>query len=416
MLGIDEQLYENLSPKKMKQLLGDTKELDLPKTKAWKGVDAGAALRWIITLTILIVVWIGWLLPQLDILEDSRSALCGGNLDFVYLIDQVGAPRWTTLPDSEMEDPPTWKSASQDELDEMLLSIQVVENLLEGHVVPMENVSVDCPPVSSSAVMANASLTPSKACWAAETSGPLSTGVFSVRTSASETIDESLEKLNTPCVDMLSLADQNGLLPNLFVIWGFIADAIVADGNAETCPGGCSRYTPICDKGVCIRPDCAFVAPHCNKPSVLGIRTRMWCPVTCGCREPTSSQILTGPGLGCGQTCAKSQPYRGATLAAPCADATTSKMQAYVAELDYIIKGGTWPAAIASRAGTVLYLLSTIGCPAAAMAQFRPLGLCLDQGPFGLPIKPLTLVCPVSCGCQSTTIPAPLTCLQSCLP
>ena len=105
-----------------------------------------------------------------------------------------------------------------------------------------------------------------------------------------------------------------------------VLDAVMAHlftdavGKDSSCAAGCPNFIlPLCKAGVCVRPSCADAVPLCNEISGAGRVARMFCPITCGCDDVTSSLVLMAPKDGCPRTCEAKRNTQLEQL--PCADA-----------------------------------------------------------------------------------------------
>ena len=174
VLGIDEQLYENLVPKKLKKKLETMAELPLPVIPSLDGLDNGALCRFAITFAFLMGITFTFLMPQRDFLIEAQDALCGGNLDFVFTTDGGGGTRWAAT-DSSGEEPSglKWKSASTQEQAEMTFQTRLVDALITGQT--MDDSFAGCGEEADSLIpscevdsslVANGTIhEPSECCW-----------------------------------------------------------------------------------------------------------------------------------------------------------------------------------------------------------------------------------------------------------
>ena len=404
VLNIDEQLYENLAPKKLRHMIENSAELHHPRVKAWKGLDPGTVLRFVATCTIVLSILGIYLLPQLDTLQKGLDALCGGELDFVYT-DLVGMPVWAMTKNvGDVSGSPKWQSLEKDASSPLSWSAKFIDTLLQG--LPGRNATRSCEPYPASSLVRDGNASePDPDCWTTMTQAPLLQGIYSLQTTYTETEDASVAKVNPACHDLLD----HDYLVDTFVYWDTIADA-VRTPNATNCTGPCPRYRPVCEEstGSCVAPTCASLRDMCYLPSAAGVRVRQYCPETCGCSVPQSKQVLSGPGMGCGPVCSSSKAYREAEALSRCRDVSSKTLAYYTRSI--LAAAAGWPDLKASKAYQTVHFLNVGGCSA---AKFWP-DLCLDSGPMGLPVKPLTLYCPVSCGCQRNGAQR-TSCLSSCL-
>ena len=409
MLGIDEQLFENLAPKKLMHILENTAELPHPPATTWKGLDCPAAIRWLTTVAILLVLLFNTLLPQVEILKGSQDSLCGGNLNFVYTIDGMGAVRWS----STGNDPPLtglkWRPPTKESNARLQYATRMVEALLADKIDDNHTL---CGMESSSLAIASGNATiPNIACWTADFNAPLFQGQYATVAAAKGSGDDTVALANPACIDVL---DKPGRLAYLF--WDLYADAVNAGGSTfgsqqDGCSQACSRYRPVCENGTCVTPTCAHALKYCHDATFKGLRARQACPVTCGCRDFSSRLLLTGPGLGCGPVCVQTNEYKHVLAEASCNDANQTKLDMYTTDFRTAVGTAGWPNAINTRAMLAIEEIERYGCAAGLHSD----SLCSDHGPHGVPVKPFTLLCPISCGCyDKPKHQVPSTCFQSC--
>ena len=134
--------------------------------------------------------------------------------------------------------------------------------------------------------------------------------------------------------------------------------------------------------------------------SVVGQRARQFCPVTCGCSSPSSNLLLVAPEFGCGG-CAETLSYQQSEKqGTPCRNAPLDEAQKWAEQLGAAALD--WPGSAGTTAIGLVNIMEKDGCDAAELSTFSE--YCLDAGPAGLPVKPLTRLCPISCGCKITDL------------
>ncbi|CAK8987236.1 Hypothetical protein (Fragment) [Durusdinium trenchii] len=147
---------------------------------------------------------------------------------------------------------------------------------------------------------------------------------------------------------------------------------------------------------------CADVKPYCRNVSLGGLRSRQWCPETCGCSDILSGLLLDRVQNGCPATCV--QKLRGDANTVQCADAPLNFTQVYArgAQILFTQKGYNSPqlAALAKK-------METQGCPAIAHGDVAGKDLCVGNSVLLTTIyfRSVKYVCPVACGCDGSGLP-----------
>eukprot|EP00929_Paragymnodinium_shiwhaense_P068067 TRINITY_DN3420_c0_g1_i1.p1 TRINITY_DN3420_c0_g1~~TRINITY_DN3420_c0_g1_i1.p1 ORF type:complete len:832 (+),score=125.81 TRINITY_DN3420_c0_g1_i1:125-2620(+) len=146
--------------------------------------------------------------------------------------------------------------------------------------------------------------------------------------------------------------------------------------------------------------DCAEVEHLCLVDSLQGLRTRMWCPETCGCNRPDSPNQLTVE-YGCPAQCAKHPTYKEVADAATCedvrpGDAKWPSFQRLAQSL--LLQGESHGPLYKKNLNQVAGGLMMLGCPFVVAMDF-----CDSDAEDGAKkaLKNLRYWCPVSCGCSN---------------
>ena len=186
-------------------------------------------------------------------------------------------------------------------------------------------------------------------------------------------------------------------------------------GEKRKC-SGCPATKPMCQAGVCVQPTCANVHRFCNDDSVAGVRARQLCPVYCGCADPLAPLALALPSSGCGDQCARSGVYLAARKRLPCEDMAVDDpvFIAFLDDWDRVRHG--WPSDWNFGSNAYIEGLRRFGCrllgstatqehvfnsnPSTVYPPFLSgTNVCVEGG-FPYPVKPLSYICPVACGCH----------------
>ena len=90
-MDIDETIYKTLAPTNLKKLVSEVQPISLPISRSVNKLDLGSVVSsGCIVLSLVLIVVLG-IEPRIKILRDARSALCGGDTDFVVTY-QVSSP------------------------------------------------------------------------------------------------------------------------------------------------------------------------------------------------------------------------------------------------------------------------------------------------------------------------------------
>ena len=190
---------------------------------------------------------------------------------------------------------------------------------------------------------------------------------------------------------------------------------------------------PIRKRGnyTCADVVCEDLLPYCHDSSQLGIRARMVCSTTCGCADPRSALAEHLPVSGCPLRCDRTARFNRAMAELPCEDVNKTD-PTWLRFIDNIEANSAtyqtdWRGGGLQLAG----LLRSEGCaffgqtapPAHYLGQLGPIGpawsppdfglsanFCVRDGGFGFPFQPMSLFCPVSCGCRSGDRDCPDSC------
>jgi hypothetical protein len=233
-------------------------------------------------------------------------------------------------------------------------------------------------------------------------------GRFSVKTFSQESVPEAISVWNPGCGDILGpqVAWGNNPAPYNNLLEGSMVDAIGLDCPADPASnfsgGRCPPEKPLCHQGACVSPLCSNVKQYCFEDTLAGTRARQFCSVTCGCADPFSELVLTAPEYGCPASCDRSVAYNTVMGSLPCADVSpnSAALQAWAQNATLVTK--EWPTNWADGVAMETANVVRIGC--SSIPFYREVGYdwCLFGGNF-YPIKPLSYLCPVACGCRDPT-------------
>ena len=95
VLNIDELVFEALGPLQLKNVIDLCSSLPGPPVTRWRGIDRTACMTFVIFAGSASLIVFFWLLPYRDVLIETKSALCGGERDFVFAVGATGVPIWS---------------------------------------------------------------------------------------------------------------------------------------------------------------------------------------------------------------------------------------------------------------------------------------------------------------------------------
>ena len=237
---------------------------------------------------------------------------------------------------------------------------------------------------------------------------------------------------NPACADIL---DATAYYTNL--LRGSVGQVLLAAAANEVdltpCGGFCSVQLPLCKpvpNGVgyqCSAVTCEDALPFCQSNSLVGLRARQMCPVTCGCEAPQSSLAITLPVSGCPTSCKVSESYITQLAELPCVDVTPDDSR-FVAFLDnWNDVAASWPKDWKESSYGWIQFFRRWGCDylnqltrpdnftewnqtatgingnlywRASFGLVPGTDPCKISGTF-YPVKPLSLFCPVTCKCHA---------------
>lgn len=420
VLHIDAMIFTTFSPRRIKVLLGDMEDLALPHIPSILGVDGAAVAKALLVSLALALSFFLLLLPQLDLLWLNKDALCSGNVNFVYAASATGGPWWGKSSALDEEpDPRPWRWPS-DELANANFATKLLDTVLEG----ASHAASDCKNVKCDVInTSRVNWGVPTCCWTLATETPsISSGDYSVEAWAALSVDGAVEKTNPYCQDFMDIQFSTS-----YVYFLPFADAL----SSEDCPRGCpDRYRPYCRKGECVTPSCKDAAPFCREDSLVGMRSRQSCPLTCQCHVPNSTQLLSGPRFGCGPFCASLPSYREIIQALPCEDALNGSAALIGFANEWARQAAGWPVGYRNLQMAMVSTLNRSGC--ARYAAFTRQIFSLPYrgtddevftacggyhpttnsyvGPFIAPIKTLHTICPKTCKCKKGFLGCPSTC------
>jgi len=375
VLAVDQAFFA-LAPCNAKNLIHALEPLPAAQHEIqYKGLDLRTCFFTLCFLGALAFMGLHEILPMVGRIEDAYEILCGGNANFTYGVDAMYL---------------VWISDSNpfgitlEEIGAFPLT-QAIEEAIYPERIPTWETGL-------STVSAEMCLRPS------------ATGVAAVAEADSFSVQESAVTLQslagTTCGDTF---------PVLYGVKRFVMEATK------------SSFSPLLGRAA---ESCSELSPVCSDPDLPLIRAA--CSKTCGCEDPAGPLMIVGPDDGCPQACNKTDIYQEQVKSLPCEERTPEEMRqnanwtawsfqlgVKVVDLLERFRVSHWISLLcAGGNGNCSEMLINLGCgvkdewePAASQALNKEVNVCSgDWAGDYLFMKPLSLMCPETCGCSGTNL------------
>ena len=314
----------------------------------------------------------------------------GGNVDFVFGTQKNGAAFWAKTESSSGTHPGGWDWARLDtELHAPTLAGRLADHLIRSLDQGQEDFIDSCEGVRSGECINQRPNLDAPgwgwdACcllWATMTPD-----LGTLERYVAMPMNELSELWNPDCRDML---DPDWLIEESSLFWaptlyGAIGDAVA--GNACGCT---DPMKTLCRGGHCVMPSCADLAQYCQEDSPAGLVARQWCPIMCGCDNAFSGLIYFDSNYGCSSTCLVHHKKQIAARACADAPAGSAELTASADGLAKLGRDQQYAPFVTFANG-----LRSVGCQ--ALKEQESASFCSD----GAGQRGLSLVCPVTCGCE----------------
>jgi hypothetical protein len=442
IMNMDELIFEALAPFHVKSLVAGAECLAKLSWKKWHGLDLHCVTTIIASFSTVAVFFIFVLHPFVDILVETRDAICAGDVEFVFTTDGAGVPAWSYPKRVETEVLELADRNFPDGQDSSITAQVIKEELLEGssyaeRVVDAvlqqlgrpyhqtdEMCGYDICFYTADTGFHHTKTDAPGCCLAQKVKVPaVIAGRFSVVKKSKESLEDAVQLWNPSCFDTLNVV--GGYTP---MLKSSFADTV----DKEDCGGSCPEATPFCLNAACIDPNCTHSAPYCTESSVRGVRARQLCPLTCGCDDPRSSLALSLPASGCGSRCTSFGGYIEKRKQIPCEDVSVNDTAWQTLMDGYDSTRLTWPLDWRESLKVWIPLFKKHGC--VVLSDPGSIGFCANPGsdpsscipypPFVFninwcteggtyyPLKPLSYFCPIACGCHQGDPHCPDSCPQ----
>jgi len=461
VLTVDEIIFEALAPRRMKSLIENlsNSSLYLPSTKEWKGLDLESISLFITVCGVSLISLFIVVLPFEHRLKLADDALCAGELEFVYAVNGAGIPAWASsksyharmgkTPSTKSYGTTNWnlkdKKLKHKEDKEMNFASKMIDNLIAGHsstrvaddlcgdiiYYKLANQTRTFPYRPDVNGILEISFCESEyytglidihgnlvkeftsedthCCLSQQIRTPnIFGGRVSIKGFEQETTANTMDIWNPGCVDIIGrLATEDPQQTEMIYPFTNLLAGSFSDTLGGKC-GVCPAHRPFCDGHTCRNMSCSDVEPYCNDDTTTGIRARQFCPETCNCHNPFTHQVLNDPNYGCPASCADKEPYREVlSNNITCEDVpmNSSLIAQHLSDIEIVVD--TWPGLWREQWDTMISpIFLAMGCGAIDMIKsidVSPFDFCTFDGSLW-PVKPISYLCPVTCGCSEEMI------------
>mmetsp|Transcript_68377 Transcript_68377/g.160301 ORF Transcript_68377/g.160301 Transcript_68377/m.160301 type:complete len:1015 (-) Transcript_68377:327-3371(-) len=149
--------------------------------------------------------------------------------------------------------------------------------------------------------------------------------------------------------------------------------------------------------------DCASVVPYCTEVGIAGLRSRQWCPLSCGCADPLGGLLLDRVTNGCPAACA--QKLASLAESIECKDGELKETMQYALGAKALFtQKGFQSKALELLADRML----DQGCFAVAYGGTAGMDFCVGSSTLRVntvSFRTVKMVCPVACGCDGSGLP-----------
>jgi hypothetical protein len=357
VLNLDELVFAVLAPLPVRRLVKLMNPLPRPKSYLWHGLDPKPVCGLLFVVALGIVMVYGPLETLNIQLQEAREAICGGNLDFIAGLNELGMV--------------TAFSPARPQTEDIVDSYpyRAIRQLIANDTSMQDKFYPSFGFAGSR---------------------------FTVQGNIAASIVDKTREINPYCKDYDtsdSAADDDVIFP-----WSVVTE-ILAD----------ELKRPVYS--------CADVTDVCPTDTTGGVRARQYCPETCGCNDAIGSLILFGSVHGCSGTCIENVKYTSKLDSMNCTDWSPQSPRLVDGQdllANYIngIMATEWPLGYSSSvADAINQTIYQIGCAGMAYISAGFGNLCSEDNPIRL--RPLTSVCPVACGCATGGgVGCPTTCAR----
>lgn len=411
ILNVDELLYNAMAPMKTRRLLLLLRPLALKKGRAFSGVDSNLYVWFTLSGGFTAFVLFYYLLPEMDNMKDAKHELCGGYLDFSYSPTVLGAVFWARQGNSVEEAEELFKTTQR---------YKILRALVDGD--SMMGIDVDgiaqTPPVyweRDNCQTDDCAKTMNRtnfATYLEDHAMPFIQGPgWSALNLDSWNVQRFAEQMNSACIDIANEKEYflKGPRDSAFV------DALNLEeekqqrvfryheqkqlkGNASMIHSLRNAAQMVTDGSI----TCAELKPHCNDFFPPGLNVRMFCPETCGCRDPGSDLALPFGPMGCPDPCRGHKAYTKILNEKNCSEEAPEVLAKLPAWIDL---GTHWNQAAMGWGSNTTSSVALVGQGVNLMANLGCDSVELIKATFGVDIcappdlKPLRFHCPIQCGC-----------------
>lgn len=234
VLQLDELFYSAWVPFQASLLKSSLRPLPLPPVRSWKGLDLWPPMVMSTLITFLLVIIPIFLLPQAELLADAREEICGGNTDFISTIDKSGIVRAVRTTGNDND------------------------HFLQSYEFKAIRQLIDDPGVVEKKLGDGGSLS---------SPGDEVTGAaFSSDEAAALSLVDATDLWNPGCSDLITTSSSG-----VDVVYRSILQDVTGNRSLDSC---------------------LPAQQYCSWDTLVGRRTRQFCPMTCGCHNPGSGLAI----------------------------------------------------------------------------------------------------------------------------
>ena len=452
ILDLDERIFAAFAPTRLAWALDDVGELSMqyhtvgelwPQSRGGRylgHLDLRTISKLLLMSVAMPIICTFVVIPTTDQLWSASDALCAGAHDFVVTLDPAGAAAWSEVPVSQEVGNDTsrqWYRPASDE-GGLLWAERLIDKVIQrphSAVCPPE-LCLGCKNDDCTAAISITDEEVSDCCWAARNrfphvedgspslkslntwSIPVYSEFFYGRT-IERTIDGREIVFNPECSD--TMGGQLSYARSMEYTCMSFTDAVTVSHRVKgtehllsTCAPSCSDpYKPFCRNGTCVTPTCATdLISYCSQQSAAGVAARMYCPISCKCDQPDSTNLLRLPTSGCPVHCTSSAAYTTTLTSKACSDEPANSQHLADYANEWRVQTTGQLSILEVYANQFAPHLPALGCAewvSSMMTRFSDITtqeLCGgkpefgdETGPLRAPITPLSFWCPVACKC-----------------
>jgi hypothetical protein len=357
ILSIDEMLFVTMFPTKTKKLIELMKVLRTRKPNTNSGVDLSSLVMLVLSVGFVAVMCGLVMIPHMSDMQTAKDELCAGRQEFGYGSSRVNHIEWFGRPV---------------DLDAMLNKFYTSENykVLRGIITTEEGANF------------------TDYLMKLRVDKFFGSGT-SVQNTQEWSVSLLVSSINSICMDALEEHHP----------YQHVAEFACYGQTREIFSRGTDLTT------LDVKPGelrCGHMLTFCQLSLPPGLQARAFCPLTCGCDDPTPGLLaVQGDWFGCPSSCWQSLSYIERDLQRNCTEPTSVKVynEMYSVILANVITAAMdSPITVEKSVRDTIGALFAMGCDLVFVPGAYP-HICTDD-PW---VASQTVMCPVSCRCDIAT-------------